>query len=309
MQLTLALPALTWAHDTPPLPPVHAPALWRLLHWGRVQGYTWPRSRFYAHYLWHGSLWPRDGQRLPENNTAFWCSPLHQQIGLHHIQAAHGAVLAIQPAEALQWCADLSAFFATDGWQFQVWRPDVWRVTAPPLPPWESACILDLPPLLDENSRPYGAGSARLLQAQTEIQMLLHTHPLNRHRNLPVNAVWFWQDVPGNADPGQTLYSDSPWAAQTRPRPASFDAWQRQATAAEAAVVFAEDFTAAGDADARAALLRDWETHWFAPVLAALRSGNLKHLCIADEQGCLKTSKPKLTPFWRSTPVFQGIWP
>ncbi|MCP2040920.1 hypothetical protein L1281_001510 [Neisseria sp. HSC-16F19] len=310
MQLTLALPGFTHAHD-PAFPPLSAPALQRLLHWGRVERYAEPepRSRFYARRLWQGSLLQTENDRLPENRHAFCCSPLYQQIGMHSVQAAHGAVLNITAAEAAQWCADLSGFFAADGWQFQPLRPDLWRVTCPQDTDWHSPCILDLPALLDENSRPEGTGSTALLKIQTEIQMLLHAHALNQNRALPVNAVWFWQDIHGEADPSQTLYSNSPWATQARPLAADFAAWQAQAR--NPALVFAEDFTQVleGDAAHYAAVLQEWEARWFAPALAALRSGSLSTVCIQDEHGCLKTRKPALPPFWRPQPVFKGVWP
>lgn len=310
LHLTLALPGFTGAQNAPP---PKLPALRRLLHWGRVRQQAQARSRFYARHLWQGSLLrPYADDGLPENRHVFLCSPLHQQIGMNSIQAAHGAVLGISAAEAAQWCTDLNAFFAADGWQFRALRPDLWRVTCPPLPAWHSACVLDLPAQLDENSRPHGAGGARLLQVQTEIQMLLHAHPLNRQRPVPVNTVWFWQDVTGGADPDASLYSNSPWAAQAQACAGNFTEWRATVPHRHRAVVFAEDFVHSadtGDTAAHAALWQAWEAHWFAPALAALRSGSLHSLSVADEHGCLNIRKPKLAPFWRPLPAFEGVWP
>lgn len=323
--LTFALPGLHWPHCGIPLPELATPALNTLLHWGRAHVYpTRRRSDVFGRYLWRGSLLQHARQTLglPESQPTFWCSPLHQHLGMHSVQIAHSTELAWRDGEAAAWCARLNRFFADDGWRFWPYRADLWLVGCPETPQWQATNILDLDTHIGADSKPHGVGSAALLQAQTEIQMLLHQHPLNQerqqHGQLPLNGMWFWRDLCGHADPQTLLLSHSPWAAPDTGSytPHRADNWatlqQQSARHADKAalVVFADEAFAPaahhGDAHGYAAQLHHWDRHWFRPALDALSTGCLKRLDIVCEQHSLSIHKPVIRPFWRRTPPFRG---
>ena len=95
-QLTLALPDLAWPHPQAALPALHTPGLNRLLHWGRSQSQPAAiNSAFFGCFLWQGSLLKQGLQALglPENQAAFWCSPVHQHIGMHSGHTISGNTL------------------------------------------------------------------------------------------------------------------------------------------------------------------------------------------------------------------------
>jgi hypothetical protein len=113
-QLTLALPDLAWPHPQAALPALHTPGLNRLLHWGRSQSQAAAaNSTFFGRFLWQGALLKQGLQTLglPESQAAFWCSPVHQHIGMHSAQIISGNALAIQADEAAAWCAELTPLF------------------------------------------------------------------------------------------------------------------------------------------------------------------------------------------------------
>ena len=324
-QLTLALPDLAWPHPQAALPALHTPGLNRLLHWGRSQSQPAAiNSAFFGCFLWQGSLLKQGLQALglPENQAAFWCSPVHQHIGMHSAQIISGNTLAIQADEAAAWCAELSRFFADQHWHFYPYRADLWLVSCPQPPQWQAAPILDLNHHLDAANKPSGHGANALLQAQTEMQMLLHSHALNHARQQhglpPVNGVWCWRDATGEADPHTLLLTDSAWAQNSLPLrhtlPSSWTELQNQYTASGSpihTVMFDDSLmlpVAQGDGHTYAAQLQDWDQRWFMPAHHALASGSLKQLCISSQHTDLWVRKPAIPPFWRPQPVFQGAW-
>ncbi len=315
LQLTWVLPGLHWSHPHLPLPDLDTPGLNALLHWARIEVSSGTCSQLLARHLWHGPLLSRaraDCGLLPEQ-PAFWCTPLSQQAGMHSISLRSGTALALNAAEAAVCCAELNRLFAADGWQFTAWHPDWWLVSCPQTPNWQTLPPWDLGSQLDGHHKPSGTEAARLLQAQTEIQMLLHNLPLNRQRQqrglLPINGVWCWQDITGQASPQHICYSDATWAG-TPPLPESWPqlAGQGKAQATLVALALLPQ-SQQGDAMAYADWLATWDRQWAQPLYRALRSGSLKTLVLASENHTLHIHKPRLPRFWRARPVFAGTLP
>lgn len=108
--------------------------------------------------------------------------------------------LDIQEDEAVELVAALNAFTAEDNLDFFKDENGVWYMTG------MAAHSLDTyPPSFLANRHasmflPDGQEAAQWRRLLTEIQMLLHTHPVNQRRELrgqmPINSVWFW----GGAD-------------------------------------------------------------------------------------------------------------
>jgi hypothetical protein len=106
-----------------------------------------------------------------------------------------GPVADLLPDEAAALVATLNAHFRDDGLAFLAPRPGQWFVRAAAAPelktrPLDVACGRTLRDLL-----PSGRDAPRWRRWQSEIQMLLHAHPVNLAREAAarplVNSVWF----------------------------------------------------------------------------------------------------------------------
>jgi hypothetical protein len=131
-----------------------------------------------------------------------------------------------------------------------------------------------------------------------EIQMLLHAHPVNEAREVPVNSLWFWGGgrAPRAAQaPWQSVSADDPVAlgaarlagARHRPLPRSAEEWLDR---------LPEDGRHLAILDGDASVL---EQTWFAPLLAALRSGRIGMVTIHAGAVSCETIRGDLRRFWR----------
>ncbi|UOO81825.1 hypothetical protein LVJ83_13100 [Uruburuella testudinis] len=324
MNLTLALPGLNHSDGTPlPLPDL--PAFNQMLRFGTLIRKPLPASAFLARYLWRGSLLASAKQQLgmPAERAAVLASPVWQQMGMNHMDMLGGADIGIGLDEAEQWCRGLSSFYREEGWCFEALRADLWLVGLPAAPDWQVPPLPDVLGRADGSVRAQGRDSREWLQKQTEIQMWLHSHPLNHSRTAAgvpaVNGVWLWQDLEGGQTEAPLLACDSPWAqfypGKRCDAPYDFAAWQH--LAAEAGVVsdgliWLDDLQACahtGDTGAYVQTLQDWETRWFAPLWQALKSGRLNRLKVVtdgDNGGelCLKAKAGRA--FWKPKRRFAG---
>jgi hypothetical protein len=195
--------------------------------------------------------------------------------------AARGSELSLTAEEAAALTAEFNALFHEDGWQLWAPAPDRWYLRLPQAPQLRThapdhAVGCDVRPLL-----PQGADGMRMQAALNEIQMLFHASGVNARRlaegRPAVNSLWLWG---GGLLP---VLAPLPWerlqgedcllrgiaaragVAGTAP-PDGAEAWL--GVAAGGMVLFDAELHPMG------ALERDW----FAPLLAALRSGTLMQL-------------------------------
>jgi hypothetical protein len=154
-----------------------------------------------------------------------------------------------------------------------------------------------------ENALPQGKDAGALRRLMTELQMLLHTHPVNEVRartGLPaINALWPWgsgvgTDIGADTLPlafGEAAYLRGLYLHQPQSiHPAPADSRQLlQSSAAMTrviAVVAAED---------QAAL----EENWVAPLARALAAGQLSRLDLVLDDWHVDVSRAALRKFWR----------
>lgn len=140
---------------------------------------------------------------------------------------------------------------------------------------------------------PKGTNELGWRKLQNEVQMLWHTHAVNAEREergaRPVNSLWLWGGSPAQPTPIQAPYRDlfnlHGWTrafgqSDTRQAHAQ-DAGQVLAAQSDSALVLLDALVAS-------ALSNDWgrwlqqmqalEAAWFAPLLAALKAGQIKQL-------------------------------
>jgi hypothetical protein len=121
--------------------------------------------------------------------------PVHLVAGREDV--AIGSRVDDLPADDAGAIVDaLNAHFLSDGLRFAAPRPDAWFVTAAARP---DLATVPLDAALGEmmsSHLPTGRDARTWQRWSTEIQMLLHAHPINRARErvglAPVNGLWFW---------------------------------------------------------------------------------------------------------------------
>jgi hypothetical protein len=133
-----------------------------------------------------------------EVDEAWWwrADPVHFHADLQGVILVDARNLAIEPDEAHALAAAFNQTFADDGLHLDALRPDRWylRLSAEPAVKTHAlatAAGRDIRTLL-----PYGPAKAQWHKLLTEVQMLFHTHPVNRAReaaNQPlINGIWLW---------------------------------------------------------------------------------------------------------------------
>jgi hypothetical protein len=208
-----------------------------------------------------------------------------------------GEVLALQVVDERRWCARL-----------------------------DEDLVLDAPSALecagrdvDLTARIGGDPGKRWSRLLNEAQMLLHAHPVNEAREArgepAVNSLWLWgagraPEVPqgrwlsiGAGDP-LVLGLAKAAGAQPRPLPASAEEWLAQAPAGGRHLLVLDALRAPlalGQGAAYRESIDALEKHWFAPLLAALRSGRASMLTVhvPDAAAYFETIRGDLRRFWR----------
>lgn len=318
IHVTLALPGLLWPHRETFMSAINLPALDKLRLWGRIQPQTTKKSKFYRQYLWHGS-WLKLAKNqlgLKENHHCIIVVPISQSANLHEIHCISGKTLALSPAEAENFCQILNHWFKNEGWRFHALQPDIWLLTTPEKLQFSAPSVLDLNDSMDSTTKPTGRDAQLLLKYQTEIQMLLHQHPLNQERCLqgtaPINAIWFEPDRIGSAT-SNSLYTNCTWAHGAQQFPTDYNSFSAQLSNQCSIVLFAEEFChpdIQNDRTAYEHLLQQWEQKWWKPLLTALQNRKIQHLEINTDGphgGLLHVCKPCIPPFWRKNRPFNGL--
>ncbi len=122
--------------------------------------------------------------------------PVHLLTALDHLQLAAPAPLPIAPDEAEALLSTLNRHLAGTGFRLRTAADDSWLCECPPGLEFAATEPGDA---IGRNLRdvlPAGRDAVRAQALVTELQMLLHEHPVNERRAArglpPVNSVWLW---------------------------------------------------------------------------------------------------------------------
>jgi hypothetical protein len=234
--------------------------------------------------------------------------PVHLRVMDDRLVVVPAEAFAVNAREALALCEALNAHFA--GMDFTVSQPRRWCARLKQVD--ESRPALD------------AAGTALELPKQaaallTEVQMVLHAHPVNEAREArgepAVNSVWLWGGgrAPQARAPWQSVAADDPAvlgaarlaAARQRALPRSAREWLERLPeeGRHLAVLDALRVPLALGSDTVQNELEMLEREWFAPLLAALRGGRIGmvtvHVPDAAEALSFETIRGDLRRFWR----------
>lgn len=254
---------------------------------------------------------------------AVWlrADPVHLSIEQDRLVLRDAGFLDLSGEEAQVLSGTLNTHFAADGMEFFVAKPYRWYMSLA-CKPGIATTPLDSVRGCDIHSHLPRGGAAMLWHRHyNEIQMLLHSHPVNQAREqrgaLPVNSVWWWGEgeLPTEAAAAYSaLVGGDPilkgLAQLTRTPhhelPAGANAWLASGPGVGEHLILLD------------ALKRPWayrfghewytalaelEAAWFAPLAAALAQGLVQSLKISvltpQQYHRYTINKRMLWRFWR----------
>ena len=256
------------------------------------------------------------GEGSPE--PARWlATAVHLRAGLRQVHLDHRGLLRLPAAEQAQLSADFARTFAASHYalaplpcgEFLLETPGVTAI-ATSEPARCVGSVLDAPV-------PTGPAAAPLRRLLAEIEMWLHTQPLNESRRqrgaMAVNSLWLWgasgrivRPAPGThaALPlafGRDAWLEGLWRLQgsaAQPAPQRFE--ELLAARAHTAVVLMElGGELLGEPDTVADALRRIDARVVSPAVAALRCGTLARLSVILNDACVHLQRGDLRRFWR----------
>lgn len=240
--------------------------------------------------------------------------PVHLRLGADGPTLLPAAGFEITRTEADRLAASLNEHFGAQA-SFVVLAPVQWCARTALESDFAGAAPADLAGQPVDSRLPQARGAAFL----TEIQMVLHDHPVNRDREARgapvVNSLWLWGSgkLPASVEaPWHSLTADEPLCGglarlagmRWRRLPASAAEWLERAPEEGRHLLVLDQLRgvlALGGAQAQAGLVRDLEAGWFAPLLDALRAGRIGMVTLhVPEAGAnWETIRSDLRRFWR----------
>lgn len=338
-RLTFLVPALFWpdpAEDRP-YAGLELPALHRLLGRAAIERLAdpsvedWLAQRF-------GLAPDRDipaaalsllaHRRHPADRQWMRADPVHLQPQGTELFLVRGADLGISADEAAALTASLGELAREDGLVLEALTPAAWLVGADALPrlrttPLSAAHGRSIDPLL-----PTGDDARRWMRLLSEMQMLLHAHPVNSARETAgrptINSVWLWGT--GALPDAIARPFDAVVGGDTVTRGLALQSGARILSAqgfAEVAAVdgesvlvdyrAAEDAAARGDGTAWRAALQALDHRWLGPALEAVSAGRLARIAIAGLGGRVgieaRLARGALRRFWRRPRTLAAVRP
>lgn len=334
MKLTLHLPGLAWydAHDGASLcRDLSAPALSLLL----ARGQRSARPAHPSEHLLHSFNLPELAvaatlARQAGLSTAgrHWliADPVNLRVDRDRALLGDVGIMNLAQHEADQLVGSLNQLFAEDGFVFHAPAPARWFIS---LPAATGASFTPLPDVIGQDINhhlPGGQNGMRWSRYLNEMQMLLYTHAANDTRELrgdtPVNSVWLWGEQGSDSQAPQAfaplLYSDNPlYQALATECGMAVDAtpYQFAGLQGEHVHVVLDQLEAAAqfrDAWGWRETIKRLEQDWFAPILAALKAGQLQSLelsCDGEAGFTLRITPRQLWKFWLSGQPLATLYP
>jgi hypothetical protein len=323
-ELSLVIPGLLWPADSlaAACRDLALPALETLL--GRGVATTLPPATLDETLA---GLWDLPPDSAPyaalrmagsggEAGDACWmcADPVHLRFARESLVLTDRHELDLAAGEARQLVDALNGAFADVG-EFKIATPGEWNLrlhTAPQLVTHAVAQVLgrSIEPFL-----PGGPDGAQWRRTINEMQMLLHTHPVNAAREvqgrLAINSVWPWGTGSLTARlplRHETVFAETPLArglarasgGTGEPLPAGFPSTAGSALAVLDSLHYP---AVAREVEAWQAALRELEAAWFRPLLDALRRRRLGHarIILTGDAACadIRCASAGWWKFWQ----------
>lgn len=239
-----------------------------------------------------------------EPGTARWmrADPVHLRPGRDVVRLFHGDSFRLSAAEAAALAAALNMHFSGQ-FTLHAVRPMAWCLQGGPEWP--------------VGARPPTEFAGRGIDAElpdkrwhallNEIQMAMYQHAVNTERDArgePVaNGLWLWGA--GRLPDAASLPGHAPWHSLSADDPVAQGLARIAGMRYRAPGALAEDWLSRAPEDGRHLLILDppagLEERWFAPLLAALRSGRVGMISIhvPGAGASFETVRGDLRRFWR----------
>jgi hypothetical protein len=260
-------------------------------------------------------------ERLSEDRDTdgFWMriDPVNLEEDKNFLMMSYPAVLDdLTLEESTSFVESINRHFAEDGWEIQIAGPTRWYLRLP-----EKSEIMTTPPwhvvgrdIL--HHLPTGEQSNRWRAWLTEIQMLLHTHPVNEQRiargQKAVNGVWVWGGgfMP-EVSPGKDLTLVGQNAFLSGVALLSRSNYLCQNTIAGTSgneqvllIDYARQALLSGSIENALQTLEMLDREVFEPIQKGMKSGKFNHLAIIDCPGnIVDFSSRGLKKWWRRRKV------
>jgi hypothetical protein len=251
--------------------------------------------------------------RDPGNDSWLRADPVHLRLLRDRVVVMPAEAMQISLQEADAFCASLNEHFAG---VMEIVPLDAGRWSARVL---GKALDLDDVPALQVAGREIRLDRQRDREV-TEIQMVLHEHPVNAAREArgepAVNSLWLWGAgrASKSTSPWKSVLADEPLVmglamlAQTHYRslPSGAAQWLQSAPQDGRQLVILDALRVPAllqDAERYHERLAELEKNWFAPLVSALRRGRIGMLTLqvpdAAEAVSFEAIRGDLRRFWR----------
>lgn len=253
--------------------------------------------------------------------------PVHLRADQSRLLLFESHSFELEQEEADQLVAAFNALYADRGWWLTPVRPQRWYLSLP-----QAASMTAVPPARVagrdiDACLPRGEGVVEWHALLNEVQMLFHDHPVNAARAArgapPINSLWFWGGgvLPQDLQPAVSqVITDQPLGmglaavAEVPRRDLPADVTELLAQAVPGVNLLVSDVlqwpAQYGDVEAWLDGLQQLEQAWFAPLLVALRRGDLASLRIYPCNGRSHvTSRFQLRQFWKRDRPYEVVCP
>lgn len=257
--------------------------------------------------------------------TRYWlrADPVHLRLRRDQVLLADCSILGLSKTDADAIVAFLNQQFMQDG--LRIIAPDAgrWYLGLEHAPQMTTRALSEVIGEDINANLPGGLDAPYWHKVANEIQMALHSHPLNDAREtrgeLTVNSVWLWGGGTRPAVPGR--HFSAVWSDEALPcsfaanadiaaaaLPADAGQWLRSTDFANSHhLIVLGQLTAAaqyGDMARWRDQITALERDWFAPLLAALRRRRISRLTLAlpghQSSQRFELAPADLLKFWRS---------
>ena len=249
--------------------------------------------------------------------------PVHLRADQSSLRLFDSRGFVVTQAEADELVAAFNAFYAERGWRLTAPRPQRWYLSLPADPGITTTPVGKVAGQVIDPCLPRGTAAAEWHALLNEVQMLLHAHPVNSAREQrgepAINSLWFWGGgvLPATVQTRVArMFTDHPLGMGLAQQagiaradvPVDVDALLAQTGGGLSLLVndVLDGPSRYGDIGSWVEALQQLEQHWFAPLLAAIKDGEVAALEIYPCNGYrYMTSKRQQRRFWKRNRPFE----
>ncbi len=249
----------------------------------------------------------------------FWLrmDPVHMKVDFKGATLSDPRSIDITAAEAQRLCDDLNVHFADIGWRIQPAHPARWyvqlarepKLTCPPPETLVGQALTQMPP--------FGVDGAPWRAVSTEIQMILHTHEVNRRRLeyglCELNNVWIWGGgrLPSRQSPvwdlvlggDERIRGLAAWSGtMAAPLPVDgLDCLAKGSQSDKVLLIFdsLSGLARNGEVEEWRQRLLQLDQHWLKPLLGAVGRREIQRLTVITETAEFRFSRHSFVKYWR----------